>query len=130
MAQPVAKRGDRVVGLDQHIVLISSPGGPIPTALPLPFSGPLSQDLCSTVAVDNAPAATVGSQATNTPPHIPVGGPFQKPPSNQATVKAGSSTVFAGNRAIARCNDSVECCNDPVDSQTGHVVARGTVFAG
>lgn len=130
MGKPVAKQGDKVVGLDTHIVLVSSPGGPVPTTLPSPFSGPLSQELSGTVCVDNAPAATVGSQAQNTPPHIPVGGPFQKSPSNKATVKQGSSTVFADDRAIARSSDPAECCNDPSDAQTGHVVAAGTVLAG
>ena len=130
MGQPVAKQGDRVVGLDTHVVLISSPAGPVPTPLPSPFSGPLSRELSSTVCVDNSYAATVGSQAQNTPSHIPVGGPFQRPPSNQATVKAGSSTVFADNRGVARAGDPAECCNDPADSPTGHVVAAGTVLAG
>jgi uncharacterized Zn-binding protein involved in type VI secretion len=130
MGQPVAKRGDRVVGLDKHIVLVTGPGAPVPTPMPFPFCGPLSQDLSRTVCVDGAEAATVGSQAQNTPAHIPVGGSFQKPPSNQATVKEGSSTVFADNRSIARCNDGAQCCNDPVDMVSGHVVAAGTVLAG
>lgn len=130
MAQPVAKRGDRVVGMDTHIVMIPGPGAPVPTPQPLPFSGPLSEDLSSTVLVDDAEAATLGSKARNTPPHVPMGGSFKSPPSNEATVKAGSSTVLADNRPIARANDSAECCNDPADAPTGHVVAAGTVLAG
>jgi uncharacterized Zn-binding protein involved in type VI secretion len=130
MGKPVAKRGDMVVGTDEHIVLVSSPGGPVPTKMSMPFHGPLSQDLSNTVRVDNAPAAIVGSKATNTPAHIPVGGPFQRPPSNQGIVRTGSSCVFADHHAIARNDDSAECCNDPVDQQTGKVVATGSVFAG
>lgn len=130
MGKPVAKENDRVVGLDTHVVLVPSPAGSVPTPLPAPFSGPLSGDLCGTVLVDGAPAAVVGSTARNTPPHIPVAGPFQNSPSNRATVKEGSSTVYAGNRPIARAADPAECCNDPRDAQTGHVVATGTVFAG
>lgn len=57
MTRPVAKRGDRVVGLDTHIVLIPSPAGPVPTPMPMPFSGSLTEQLSSTVFVDNMPAA-------------------------------------------------------------------------
>lgn len=130
MGKPVAKEGDRVVGLDTHVVLVSGPAGPVPTPLPLPFSGPLSGSLSSTVCVDGAAAATVDSQAQNTPAHIPVGGPFQRSPSNTGTVKQGSSTVFADNKGLARAGDPADCCNDPADSPTGHVVAGGTVLAG
>jgi uncharacterized Zn-binding protein involved in type VI secretion len=35
------------------------------------------------VMIEGKPAATVGSQAMNVPPHIPQGGPFQVPPTNQ-----------------------------------------------
>jgi uncharacterized Zn-binding protein involved in type VI secretion len=130
MGQPVAKRGDKVVGLDTHVVLLSSPAGPVPTPIPSPFSGPLAEELSRTVFVDNAPAATVGSRARNTPSHIPAGGPFQRPPSNTATVKSGSATVFADGRGVARAGDPAECCNDPADAPTGHAVAAGTVRAG
>jgi uncharacterized Zn-binding protein involved in type VI secretion len=130
MEPPAAKQGDKVIGLDTHVVLVPSPGGPVPTVLPMPFSGSLSEALSSTVFVDDAPAATVGSRAHNLPPHIPMGGPFQRPPANQATVQQGSATVFAGDQALARAGDPATCCNDPRDAETGHVVAAGTVFAG
>ena len=130
MGQPVAKQGDKVVGLDTHVVLVPGPGSPVPTPMPFPFSGPLTQALSPTVFVDDKPMATVGSGAQNAPPHIPVAGPFQRPPSNSATVKEGSATVFANDRRVARAADAAECCNDPQDTQTGHVVAAGTAFAG
>ncbi|MFO0759860.1 MAG: PAAR domain-containing protein [Byssovorax sp.] len=131
MSEPVAKRGDRVVGIDTHIVQITSPGGPVPTPIPLPFSGPITDNLSSTVFIDNEPAVIVGSVAHNRPPHIPTGGPFQRSPSNRATVDAGSATVFAGNHALARNGDPATCCNDPSDAQTGHVmVGTGTSFSG
>lgn len=126
MSYPIAKQGDIVVGLDTHVIQLSSPGGPVPTPMPLPFSGPLARDLSPTVFLDSAPVAVVGSGADNSPPHIPIGGPFQKSPSNQGTVTSGSPSVFVDNKAVARATDSVKCCNDPGDSDTGHIVVTAS----
>ena len=39
-ALPAAKQGDRVQAMDTHIVMVPSPGGPVPTPTPgHPFSG-------------------------------------------------------------------------------------------
>jgi uncharacterized Zn-binding protein involved in type VI secretion len=130
VTKPLAKEGDEVVGVDTHIVLIPSPGGPVPTPLPSPFRGPLSAKLSSTVFSDEKAAATVTSQAQNTPPHVPAGGPFQTPPSNEATVEMGSNTVFIDEKSAARLGDPATTCNDPTDLMVGRVVASGTVFAG
>jgi uncharacterized Zn-binding protein involved in type VI secretion len=130
MGMPVAKQGDQVVGVDTHIILIPGPGAPVPTPMPLPFSGPLQDALSGSVFVENKSAAVEGSVATNTPSHIPIGGSFQSPPSNRATVSSGSASVFAEHKALARANDTAKCCNDPTDQDTGHVIAVGTVFAG
>ena len=130
MGKPVAKQGDRVVGIDTHIVLVPVPGGTIPTPMPLAFSGSLEDSLSTTMSIDNKRVALKGSGATNTPAHIPIGGSFQKPPSNRATVSNGSSTVFVDNKALARANDTAQCCSDPNDQDTGHIVAVGTTFAG
>ncbi|XXT39298.1 hypothetical protein WMF13_40875 [Sorangium sp. So ce513] len=43
--KPAAKQGDKVVGIDTHVVMLPSPGGPVPTPAPLPFSGTLNGDL-------------------------------------------------------------------------------------
>jgi uncharacterized Zn-binding protein involved in type VI secretion len=129
-SQPIATEGDRVVALDTHVVLVASPGGPVPTPTPFPFSGPLTEHLGRSVHVDGAPAAVEGSVAHNRPVHVPVGGPFQKPPTNRATVQRGSATVFADNKAVARNGDPALSCNDPSDAPTGHVVATGSVYAG
>jgi uncharacterized protein involved in type VI secretion and phage assembly len=81
--------------------------------------------------LEKMPAATVDSTATNTPPHIPQGGPFQSPPSNKATIKIGSSTVFINGKAAARMGDTAETCNDPSDLPVGTVVSTtATVFIG
>lgn len=118
-----------MIGIDTHVVLIPSPAGPIPTPIPMPFAGPLSRNLSTTVFIDGDPAAVVGSVADNMPPHIPVGGPFQTPPSNEGTVKQGSATVFVDDVALARAGDPVDCCNYPVDLPTGQIIAFCTVIS-
>ncbi len=129
MGKPIAKGGDRVVGVDTHIVMIPSPGGPVPTPMPLPFNGTLQRELSATVFIANSGVALVGSVARNLPPHIPIGGSFQSPPSNEATVASGSPSLFIDNKPAARATDTATCCNDPSDQDTGHVIANGNVFA-
>ena len=48
------------------------------------------------------PAATQGSIADNMPPHIPQGGPFQRPPSNKGQIINGSMTVMINGKPAAR----------------------------
>ena len=130
MGQPAAKQGDQVIATDIHIVMIPSPGGPIPTPLPNPFAGQLDGSLVSDVKIEGKPAAVQGSTATNVPSHIPAGGPFQTPPSNKATVQLGSSTVKIGGKPAARNGDIALTCNDPSDLPVGQVVAVSTVLIG
>lgn len=133
MGQPAAKQGDRVVGIDTHIVMVPSPAGPVPTSLPHPFAGILDGGLSDDVNIEGKPAATVGSTATNRPPHLPTppGISFQSSPSNQATVKIGSPTVNINGKAAARVGDTAETCNDPTDAPLGTVLASpGTVMIG
>jgi uncharacterized Zn-binding protein involved in type VI secretion len=131
MGKPAAKQGDKVLALDTHIIMIPSPGGPVPTPIPMPFNGALTGDLSQTVFIENQPAAIVGSTATNTPSHIPAGGPFQSPPSNKATVQTGSTTVLMEGKGAARTGDPAMTCNDPADAPKGKIIASGTaVFFG
>lgn len=129
MSEPVAKRGDRIVGLDTHVVLVKEQGGS-PSPMQFPFSGTIERGVSETVFVDNEGAALVGSEAHNVPGHVPVGGSFRKPPTNCASVSAGSETVFVDNVGVGRAADAARCCNDPCDADTGHVVAGGSVYAG
>jgi len=130
MGQPAAKQGDQVVATDTHIVMIPSPGGPVPTPLPHPFAGQLDGSLSGDVDIEGKAAAVQGSTATNTPAHVPQGGPFQKPPSNRATVQLGSGTVLINSKPTARNGDKAMTCNDPADLPAGTVVAAGTVLIG
>ncbi|MBX5457205.1 MAG: PAAR domain-containing protein [Thermogemmatispora sp.] len=130
MGQPAAKQGDQITAMDTHIVLIPSPGGTVPTPLPHPFTGIISGNLSSNVMIMGLPAATQGSTADNVPPHVPQGGPFQRPPSNRGLIITGSATVLINGKPAARNGDSATTCNDPADLPVGTVVAVGSVLIG
>ena len=129
MGQPAAKQGDQVTATDTHILLYPSPGGPVPTPTPLPFNGILNLDLSTNVRIEGRFAATQGSRASNTPPHIPPQ-PFQIPPSNLGEIITGSATVRINGKPAARSGDTANTCNDPADLPVGTVVAAGTVMIG
>lgn len=130
MGQPAAKKGDQIMATDTHIIMIPAPSGAVPTPLPSPFVGMIDNALSSDVNIMGMPAATVDSTATNTPSHIPSGGPFQSPPSNKGTIKLGSATVKINGKMAARSGDSAQTCNDPADLPIGTVMASGTVLIG
>jgi uncharacterized Zn-binding protein involved in type VI secretion len=130
MGQPAAKQNDQIIATDIHIIMVPSPAGPVPTPLPHPFTGIINGNLSSNVKIMGLPAATVGSIAQNTPPHIPQGGPFQKPPLNRATIQMGSLTVRTNGKAAARNGDIAITCNDPADLPAGKVISVGTVLIG
>lgn len=128
MSMAAAKQGDQVLGTDTHIILI--PPYSTPTPLPHPFAGMLSGGLSADVQIGGLPAAILGSTADNAPPHIPQGGPFQKPPPNKGQVIMGSGSVMINGQPAARMGDTATTCNDPADLPTGTVVASGTVMIG
>jgi uncharacterized Zn-binding protein involved in type VI secretion len=132
MGLPAAKQGDRVAANDVHVVMVPSPSGPTATPLPHPFAGVLNGGLSADVRICGRPAATVGSTAVNTPPHLPSppGTSFQRPPANKATIQQGSRTVRINGKPAARAGDKALTCNDPVELPAGTVVAAGTVLIG
>ncbi|MGI8768541.1 MAG: PAAR domain-containing protein [Propionibacteriaceae bacterium] len=122
MPQPAARMNDTVIGTDIHIVMVPSPGGPIPTPAPHPFVGRLTGSLSTDVMINSQAAATQGSKAMMNTPHIPIGGPtFQRPPTSAGTVLAGSPTVLVNGKPLARLGDQVLTCNDPVDAPTSAI---------
>lgn len=113
MPQPAARFGDSIVNAaDIHVVLVPSPGGPVPTPQPFPFNGRISMNTSLNVRINGRPAATVGSMASNMPPHIPASGTFQVPPTNLGRVVMGSMRVRINARAAARAGDFCETCHD------------------
>lgn len=132
MGQPGASAASTVMAVDIHIVMVPSPGGPVPTPLPHPFSGTIDGGTVASVTIAGQPAAVVGSTASNAPAHLPTppGTAFQKPPANSGTVQLGSMTVKIGGKAAARNADPVSTCNDPADAPVGQIIAVGTVLIG
>jgi uncharacterized Zn-binding protein involved in type VI secretion len=119
MPQPAARQNDPVTGTDIHILLVPSPGGPVPTPTPLPFTGQLMTGLSTDVLINGRPAAVQGSVAQNMPPHLcPPPATFSKPPTNQGRVLIGSPLVLVNGKPLARLGDQVATCNDPVDAPT------------
>jgi len=128
MGQPAAKKGDKIVAMDIHTVVVMQ----VSTPTPHPFSGVIDGGLCGSVYIMGAPAATVDSTATNTPAHrpIPPNGRFVPRPSNKATIIAGSGSVTIGGKAAARSGDTANTCNDGGNLPVGTVVAGGSVLIG
>ena len=112
-----------------HLILPAAQPAPV-ILVPHPFSGIIDEGLSSNVNIQKMPAATLNSTATNTPPHIPIGGTFVKPPTNKSTIISGSATVLINKKPAARAGDTALTCNDPADLPSGTVVAVSTVLIG
>ncbi|MEL6852460.1 MAG: DUF6531 domain-containing protein, partial [Bacteroidota bacterium] len=115
---PAVKMLDPVMGIDIHIIMIPTPGGPVPTPIPHPFTG-MVFDPCdllpiigATVMVNGMPRAQAGTAAMAVPPHIPIGGPFMKPPANEGEMFMGSSTVLVEGEPFTYMGLPVLSCND------------------
>lgn len=130
MGRPAATLGDKVTGVDTHVVLVPSAGGPVPTPMSLPFAGTITGGCSTNVLVGGSPAAILGSTATNLPPHVAPSGTFAVAPTNRGTILLGSTTVLINDKPAARAGDQVVTCNDPVPLPTSVVVATGTVLIG
>ena len=103
-AEPAAKEGDRVIGVDMHLV----EGKP----MPFPFEGKLDEALSPDVLFEDKPAATVDTVAHNERTHVPPPSKaFDKPPKNEGVVIEGSATVFVNDRPVARNGHKVETCD-------------------
>lgn len=130
MGMPAAKQGDQVVGTCIHTVMVPSPGGPVPTPLPHPFVGILNGNLSTNVKIAGMPAATLGSMADNTPPHIPTppGTVFSVPPMNKANIMKGSATVMINHKPAARMGDLATTCSEV--PMPANVIAASNVMIG
>ena len=116
MSSPALKHLDPIVGVDLHLV---QPPGPVPPVpLPHPYVGMIFDPvdylplLGATVWVNGLPRAQAGSAGTATPPHVPLGGMFPKPPMSEAEVFMGSSTVSVDGDAMAYNGMQVLSCQD------------------
>jgi len=122
MGMVAAKQGDLIIATDTHVE--QTPMATTPT--PHSFRGVIDGDLSQNVRIMGQPAAVVGSTATNTPPHTPTHGVFQRPPSNRGRIISGSDRVLINGKPAARAGDTAMTCNDPADLPVGEVVVSGT----
>jgi len=136
MGLPAAKQNDTIVAVDTHIVMVPSPGGPVPTPLPHPFNAMIGESLSTDVYIDHRAAAVVGSVARTSMlqhPPTPPGTSFQAPPTFQGQITMGSMSVFINGKAAARAGDPAMTCNDiPIPPPGGGTVqvATSTVYIG
>ena len=110
----ISKHFDPVMGIDIHFLIIP-PAGPVPIPHPhialvfdpfdyVPFIG-------ATVKVGGLPRSTAGT-AGKPIPHIPMGGPFAKPPMNENEIFMGSVTVLADGGPLSYTAVPSLSCHD------------------
>ncbi|HSC69488.1 MAG TPA: DUF6531 domain-containing protein [Cellvibrio sp.] len=110
----ISKHFDPIIGIDIHILVIP-PAGPVPIPHPhialvfdpfdyVPFIG-------ATVKVGGLPRSTAGT-AGKPIPHIPMGGPFAKPPMNENEIFMGSVTVLADGGPLSYTAVPSLSCHD------------------
>ncbi len=109
-----AKHFDPVLGVDIHIIQPPGPVPPIP--IPHPHIGFVIDPfdyvpmIGATIMVGGIPRAIAGTAGKCMPPHIPIGGVFVKPPSNENEIFMGSSTVaFDGDAASYMALPALSC---------------------
>jgi uncharacterized Zn-binding protein involved in type VI secretion len=125
MGVPAAVMGDRVMGTCAiHLIPNPATGVPQPGP-PLPFSAPLTVNLATRVLIGGKPAAVVGSQGFNTPPHVGLHptDPSFVPLAQQGIVMVGSATVLIEGKPAAKMGSQASICTGlPI----GQVVATAT----
>jgi uncharacterized Zn-binding protein involved in type VI secretion len=129
MGQPAAVSGDQITGsCPLHLIPNPTSGIPQP-APPMPFVAPMTVGTCPTVLIGNLPAAVVGSQGMNTPPHIGLhpADPFMVSVTELGIVTSGSTSVLFGGVPAARSGDPATCCGQPVGTVVG---SQATVLIG
>ena len=111
----VAKQFDIVQGVDTHII---QPPGPVPPVpIPHPFVGMVYDPMEFTPQnasnmVGGIPRAQAGTTVMATVPHIPIGGVFVKPPTNDGEIYMGSSTVQVEGEPFPILGGQVLTCTD------------------
>src|SRR6185369_12318685 len=114
MGSPALVMGDQIKGMCPIHQIPAALGAPAPSP-PLPFSAPLTVNTVPNVLIGGKPAAVVGSQGFNTPPHVGLHAtdPFMAPPMQIGRVVSGSATVMFGGQPAASATASCTCCATP-----------------
>ena len=110
------KQFDIVMGVDIHII---QPPGPVPPVpVPHPFIGMVYDPfefipfIGATTFVNGLPRAQAGTNVIATMPHIPIGGVFVKPPSNDGEIFMGSISVPGEGEPFSFMGCPVLTCHD------------------
>ena len=137
---PAAKFGDIVIGVDLHLVMVPTPGGPVPTPLPHVFQGIVYDPVGAAIGaalgavfgggglvlVNGLPAGNTGMEVKGTP-HLPTppGTAFapNDVPDHQGTLVTGSKTVSFSGSSAARLTSLVASCNFPLNLPTSTCLA-------
>jgi RHS repeat-associated protein len=113
---PAAKALDPLLGIDIHIM---QPPGPVPPVpLPNPYIGMVFDPmdfvpfLGATTRIAGLPRAQAGTAGQALPPHLPIGGVFVKPPSNESEIFMGSAIVSIDGDAASYMALPVLSCVD------------------
>lgn len=113
MGAPAIVMGDRITGICPSHMIPAAAGAPAPAG-PLPFSAPITMGTVATVMIGGKPAAVLGSQGLNAPPHPGiVDPPFAAPPMQMGRIIAGSPTVLIGGQPAASATSTCTCCVAP-----------------
>jgi uncharacterized Zn-binding protein involved in type VI secretion len=115
MGMMAAKHTDLVVGMDMHMIQPPAPAPPV--MVPHPVAGMIMDPAdynpgACTVFINGLPRARAGTMCMMSPPHVPIGGMFVKPPLSEAEVYQGSSTVTADGEAMSAMSHQVLGCHD------------------
>lgn len=141
MGTPAATLTDQVMGMCLHTYQSTtpSPGGPVPTPVPLtlPFVGKIVGPGAPTVLICGKPASVLGDNVVNTAIHPPVAGaaipgPAVPPATNKATIIQGSPTVLIGGKPAVRTGDqsTPECGLAPGGGPAKVIGSAVTVLIG
>ncbi len=135
-----AKTFDPVIGIDIHMVMVPTPGGPVPTPLPHPFIGFVWDPVGAAVAaglslvfgggpvyVNGLDAANPGTEVKALIKHFPMPPGVSFAPvdqhDNKGTFITGSETVTFAGASASRTGSMVSSCNFPVNLPTSACLA-------
>jgi len=109
------KQFDMVMGVDMHI--IQPPAGP-PLPIPHPFIGMVFDPvefvpiIGASILVNGLPRAQAGTTVKATIPHVPIGGVFAKPPTNDGEVYMGIIAISGEGEPLPSLGTPVLTCQD------------------
>lgn len=111
---PVIKHFDPVMGIDIHVVVLPPS---VPTPMPHPHIAMIIDPMDyvpvmgAKVFIGGLPRGAAGT-AGKSIPHIPMGGPFVKPPTNEDEIFMGSTTVRAEGEPLSYTAMPVLSCQE------------------